>query len=163
VSRAFRRLVAAAAGLAVVLLLAAPARAQITFPSAAPISAGNVIVRTQPTAIEESQGVQSLYDENIVLYGASPDLAFILENKSIVSNSATIVTNGKTAALTATGFGDTVLDTRYNLYEADGIGSTFRIAPYIGIDLPTGMDNTNAFMPRELQPASAAWGARARR
>uniref|UniRef100_A0A8J4M668 Uncharacterized protein n=1 Tax=Acidicaldus sp. TaxID=1872105 RepID=A0A8J4M668_9PROT len=159
-SRAFRRLAAAAAGLAVVLLLVAPARAQITFPSAAPISAGNVIVRTQPTATEESQGVQSLYDENIVLYGASPDLAFILENKSIVSNSANIVTNGKTAALTATGFGDTVLDTRYNLYEADGIGSTFRIAPYIGIDLPTGMDNTNAFMPRELQPASAAWGTR---
>ena len=157
---AVRRLAAAAAGLFVALLLAAPARAQITFPSAAPISAGNIIVRTQPTVTDESGGVQSLYDENVVLYGASPDLAFILENKSIVSNSANIVTNGKTAALTATGFGDTVLDTRYNLYELDDIGSTFRVAPYFGIDLPTGMDNTNAFMPRELQPASAAWGTR---
>ena len=159
-SRAFRRLAAAAACLVVALLLATPARAQITFPSAAPISAGNIIVRTQPTMTNGSGGVQSLYDENIVLYGASPDLAFILENQSIVSNSANIVTNGKTAALTATGFGDTVLDTRYNLYEVDGIGSTFRIAPYFGIDLPTGMDNANAFMPRELQPASAAWGTR---
>lgn len=154
------RLAGFALAFLIVFLLAAPARAQITFPSAAPISAGNVIVRTQPTMTQGSGGTQSFYDENVVLYGASPDLAFILENKSIVSNSANIVTNGKTAALTATGFGDTVLDTRYNLYEVDGIGSTFRVAPYIGVDLPTGMDNANATMPRELQPASAAWGTR---
>ncbi len=144
-----------------VLMLATPARAQITFPSAAPISAGNVIVRTQPTATEGSGGVQSLYDENVVLYGASPDLTFILENKSIVSNSADLFARGRVQELNAIGFGDTVLDTRYVVYEQDGIGSTFRIAPYLGIDIPTGMQNTNDLVPRDLQPASGDWGARA--
>ncbi len=158
--RAVPKLFACALGFLLALSLVAPARAQITFPSAAPISAGNVIVRTQPTVTEYSGGLQSFYDENVVLYGASPDLAFILENKSIVSNSGNIVSNGKAAAFTATGFGDTVLDTRYNLYEADGVGSTFRIAPYIGIDIPTGMDNANAMVPRTLQPASGEWGTR---
>jgi len=155
-----RRFAALAAGLMLALLFTLPARAQITFPSAAPISAGNLIVRTQPTVTEYSGGLQSFYDENILLYGASPDLAFILENKSIVSNSGNIVSNGKAAAFTATGFGDTVLDTRYNLYETDGVGSTFRIAPYIGIDIPTGMDNVNNAVPRTLQPASGEWGTR---
>jgi hypothetical protein len=159
-NRLANRLATVAAGLMIALLFALPARAQITFPSAAPISAGNLIVRTQPTVTEYSGGLQSFYDENILLYGASPDLAFILESKSIVSNSGNIVSNGKAAAFTATGFGDTVLDTRYNLYETDGVGSTFRIAPYIGIDIPTGMDNVNNAVPRTLQPASGEWGTR---
>ncbi|MGC8525257.1 MAG: transporter [Acidibrevibacterium sp.] len=144
----------------VILACAAPARAQITFPSASPISAGNIVIRAQPTATEESGGVQSLYGEGVVLYGASPDLTFILENKSIVSNSAELFAHGQMQEMNATGFGDTVLDTRYIVYENDGVGSTFRIAPYFGIDIPTGMQNTNAFVPRELQPASGDWGTR---
>jgi len=117
-NRLTNRLATVTAGLMIALLFALPARAQITFPSASPISAGNLIVRTQPTVTEYSGGLQSFYDENILLYGASPDLAFILENKSIVSNSGNIVSNGKAAAFTATGFGDTVLDTRYNRFFA---------------------------------------------
>ncbi len=146
--------------LLLVMALAVPARAQITFPSASPISAGNVVIRTQPTATEGSGGTQSLFDENVILYGATPDLTFILENKSIVSNSADLFARGRMADLNATGFGDTVLDTRYVIYEQDGVGSTFRIAPYFGIDMPTGMQNTNGLVPRQLQPASGDWGTR---
>jgi hypothetical protein len=149
--------------LAVFLLLALlvrPAQAQITFPSAGPVSAGNLIVRPEIGYTNETGGVQNIYEENVVLYGASPDLAFILENKALVANSANMVTSGRNSQQWAVGFGDTVIDTRYNLYELDGIGSTFRIAPYIGIDIPTGMDNTNDQLPRPLQPASGEWGTR---
>jgi len=102
----FRRFAALAAGLMLALLFTLPARAQITFPSASPISAGNLIVHTQPTVTEYSGGLQSFYDENILLNDASPDLAFIFENKSIVSNSGNIISNGKAAAFTAIGFGE---------------------------------------------------------
>lgn len=149
--------------LAVLVFLGAslrPAAAQITFPSAAPVSAGNVTVRPEIGYTNETGGVQNIYEENVVLYGASPDLAFILENKSLVANSGNVFVNGKQSQQWAVGFDDTVIDTRYNLYELDGVGFTFRIAPYLGIDVPTGMDNTNDALPRPLQPASGEWGTR---
>ena len=159
--RAARPVLAALAAWAgALLLLAAPARAQLTFPSAGPVSAGNLIVRTQPTIVDGTGGFQSLYDRNVLLYGASPDLTFILQNNSIVSNSAAVTSGGRTQHLTATGFGDTLFQTRYTIFGVDGIGSTFRVAPVIGIDVPTGMDDANPLMPRGLQPGTGAWGTR---
>ncbi len=154
------RWVLGALALVVMLACAIPARAQITFPSASPISAGNVIVRVQPTMTQGSGGAQSIFDENVVFYGATPNLAFILENQSVIANSTNLLTGGRKQEASAIGFGDTVLDTRYTIYGVDGVGSTFRIAPYFGIDIPTGMQNANAFMPRDMQPGSGDWGTR---
>lgn len=147
---------------ATALMVAVPADAQVTFPSAAPVSAGNVVVRLLPSVAEMSAGGQSLVDQNVLLYGASPYLTFILKNNSFVSNSADSPgTSGRTQTLYATGFGDSQFEARYMVYEQNGIGSTMRIAPYVGVFLPTGMQNADAGMPRYLQPALGEWGGRA--
>ncbi len=156
----FRRPAPALFAGATALLLAAPAWAQLTFPGASPISAGNVIVRTQPEYTQGSDGVSSALDRNVVIYGASPDLAVIVQNTSLVANSANIVTDGQSHRATAAGFGDTLLETRYTVFQQDGIGSTFRIAPYIGFSLPTGADNANPELSRAGQPGTGAWAAR---
>lgn len=145
---------------AAAMLPAAPARAQLTFPSAGPVSAGNLFIRTEPAVTQGSGGFQSLSDLNVMVYGASRDLAFILENSSLVSNSANVASGGTTQRRTATGFGDTLLYTRYTVLQRDDVGSTFRVAPLIGVNIPTGADNANPSMPRGLQPGTGVWGAR---
>ena len=142
--------------LGAITLVAAPARAQLTFPGAAPISAGNVVVRTQPEVTDAGGGFRSLSDRNVLIYGASPDLAFVVQNNSIVSNSAEV--GGR--RITATGFGDTLFQTRYTIFQQDGIGSTIRVAPIIGIDIPTGMTDANSALSRGAQPGTGAWGTR---
>lgn len=158
-----RWLPAFGAWLVLCLLLAVmrPASAQLTFPGASPISAGNVVVRTQPELTDSTDGVRSILDKNIAIYGASPDVAFILQNTSFIANSADVTTpGGHTYQATAAGLGDTLLEARYTVYQVDGIGSTFRIAPYIGVSMPTGMDNVNADIGRAAQPGSGTWGSR---
>ena len=143
------------------LLCARPARAQLTFPGASPISAGNVIVRTQPEYVDYTHGASSAFDKNVLIYGASPDLAFIVQNTTLIGNSAEVPAGlGQTQKDTAFGLGDTLLEGRYTIFRQDGIGSTFRVAPYIGVSIPTGMDNANAALPRGAQPGTGAWASR---
>lgn len=159
--RRHQRTLIGVVSLGALLAFAAPARAQLTFPGASPISSGNVIVRTQPELSNSTDGVRSILDKNIVIYGASPDLAFILQSTSFVANSADVTTPaGRTYQATAAGLGDTLLEGRYTVYQVDGVGSTFRIAPYIGVSMPTGMDNVNSDIGRAGQPGSGAWGSR---
>lgn len=145
---------------AATLAFAIPAHAQITFPAASPISAGNIIAREQPSVAESTQGTQNFTAETVVLYGASYNLAFITENASYVANWTNVVSGGKTTRLYASGLGDTLEEARYTIFQRDDIGSTFRIAPLIGVSIPTGMDNVNSQAPRDFQPGTGAWGGR---
>jgi len=142
-------------------LAASPARAQLTFPGASPVSAGNIVLREQPVLTSESGGFQGFNGQTIVLYGASPNLALITEGDLIASNMANVVSNGKTVRLAATGIGDTIQEARYTVLQIDGIGSTIRLAPLVGVTVPTGMDNANGQLPRDVQPGTGNWGARA--
>ncbi len=120
-----------------------------------------MIIRTQPELIDSTNGVHSILDKNIAIYGASPDLAFILQSTSFIANSANVVgPGGRSFQATAAGLGDTLLEARYTVYQVDGVGSTFRIAPYIGVSMPTGMDNVNSDIGRAGQPGSGTWGSR---
>ncbi len=155
-----RRVEAAIATLwGLMALHVAPVSAQMSFPGAAPISAGNVTVYFKPQ-FTDTEGVSSAIDRNVLIYGASPDLAFILQNNTLVSNSATVAGKGGAQQVTANGFGDTLLEGRYTVYRQDGPGSTFRIAPYVGVVIPTGADNVNSLMPRAGQPGTGAWATR---
>ena len=151
---------AAAAALLLLALAAGPARAQLTFPGASPVSSGNVIVRTQPEITSGTGGLFGIADKNVVIYGASPNLALILQNNTLVDTSVPETINGQRQRVSAVGLGDTLLQARYTVYQQDGIGSTLRVAPYVGLVMPTGMDNANAEMSRAAQPGSGTWGTR---
>lgn len=137
-----------------------PARAQLTFPGASPLSAGNLTVLEQPTLTDETN-VQRIVGQSILLYGASPNLALITESNLFVSTMASVVSGGKTVRLAANGIGDTTQDVRYTVYQLDGTASTFRLAPLVGMTIPTGMDNVNPQMPRSGQPGMGNFGGRA--
>lgn len=143
-----------------VLVASAPARAQLTFPGASPLSAGNLTILEQPTLTDESN-IQRIVGQSVLLYGASPNLALITESNLFVNTMANVVSGGKTVRLMASGIGDTTQEARYTIYQLDGIASTFRLAPLVGVTIPTGMDDANPQMPRSGQPGMGDFGGRA--
>lgn len=161
--RAFAQSLRLAAFVILLLITArpAPALAQLTFPGASPISAGNLIVMAQPSMVQETGGVQSSIGQAVLVYGASSNLALITESNLLVWNMANAVSSGKTVRLSALGTGDTVQEFRYTVFQRDGIGSTLRVAPMVGITFPTGMDNVNSQLPHDEQPATGNWAVRA--
>ena len=152
------------AGLAIALVLmlatAAPALAQLTFPGASPISAGNLIVMAQPTLMQQTD-FQSAVAQGVLVYGASSRLALITESNLLVWNLTEATGGGKSVRLSAVGTGDTLQQARYTVFQLDGIGSTLRVAPMIGVTVPTGMDSVNPQLPHDVQPATGNWGTRA--
>lgn len=153
-------LIRAAAALVLLALAAAPARAQLTFPGASPVSSGNVIIRTQPEVTGGTNSFSGLFDKNVLIYGASPSVALIVQSNTFASTTLPVNVDGNRQRASAAGFGDTLIEARYTVYQQDGVGSTFRIAPYIGFSVPTGMDAANQQLPRGAQPGTGAWASR---
>ncbi len=154
------RIIRSAGFLIVLLLMSSRVSAQITFPGASPVSAGNLIMLLKPETLDYSRGASNTVDKNVLIYGASPNLAIILQGNSFVSNTATITEGGRSRRVIADGLGDTLVQARYTIFQQDGPGSTFRIAPYVGVVLPTGMDSANNLMPRGGQPGTGAFATR---
>ena len=58
------------------------------------------------------------------------------------------------------GIGDARVFARYTIYQKDAPGQTFRIAPFAGLELPTGDNNERdalGRLPRPLQSGSGSW------
>lgn len=146
--------------LCIFLALAIPARAQVTFPGAEPIAGGQVAVRLQPMLTESTMGGQSYDGRTILQFGATPLLFLQAETGLPNSNSINDPATGGSRSQTATGIGDTTLVARYTVYHQDGIGTSFRIAPLVGVTTPTGMDDANGQAARALQPGTGNWGTR---
>ncbi len=154
------------AGAAALLLLGGetichPARAQLTFPGASPISAGNVVLMENPTLSTAGGGYQNLATQGVLVYGITSQLALITQTYQPVWTATDATAGGKTVRLTAVGAGDTIQEARYTVYQLDGIGSTLRVAPLIGLAIPTGMDDSNPAIRRSEQPGTGNWGGRA--
>jgi hypothetical protein len=147
------------AGILVWLLLS-PAYGQITFPAATPISAGNFIVREQPFIASGGQGYQAYENQIVVVYGLTPNIAFVLDSDTYVYQSAHVQSAGQTLTRSAMGFGDTEFVFRYTIMQEDDIGSTLRVAPILGVEIPTWMDDQSdryGRVPPILQPGWGAW------
>lgn len=141
-------------------LCPAPARAQATFPSAAPVSAGTISTRIQAGYADQTEGKSRTYDEEVILYGLSPDVALIFEIYPYVTTESLTRRGGPAHEVEAAGWGDMMIDVRPTVYEWDTVGATFRIAPYLGLGLPTGVDDANPLLSRRNQPGSGEWAAR---
>lgn len=139
--------------------LAAP----LTFPAAAPISAGDIFLRTQPGYLAGTQGLRQFGAEAVAAYGLSHDWAFVVENFPLQYKQQRYSLLGGRHNRDTFGPSDTDVLARYTFWEQDGIGSTNRLALLGGALVPSGPSlNTDAYglIPRTLQPATGAWGTK---
>ena len=156
-------------GVTIVFGLAATGKADagpITFLTALPVAKSQAVVRGQylfirasgdPTPADQDLTVNALpfavavgVTSKLALFGVVP----------VVNKSVDVTTPVGRRTLKSTGLGDIVAFARYTVMAVDLTESTFRIAPFGGVKLPTGSDDASGplgVFPRPLQQGSGSW------
>lgn len=136
--------------------------APITFNTALPVSQEEIIFRELVTVGKASDDAGGLGRDmtvvttnSVVAYGVTPDLAlFGILPVTFRELETPAGTRG------ADGIGDARLVARYTIYKKNAVGKTTRIAPFIGLKVPTG-DNErtddSGLLPAPLQPGTGSW------
>ena len=115
---------------------------------ALPVRKGGFVFRSQvkwlratddPTSLNREVNVVAI--PNVLVYGATPDLALFTIFPYIFRNVELTDPSGKRTDKNDNGIGDLNLIARYTVYSRDYPSGTFRIAPLVGVKLPTGDDD----------------------
>jgi len=138
-----------------------------TFNTALPVAKGEFVFREQflyrkadedPSAA--NRDLEVLGGISVLGYGATGDLA-LFGAVPFLDKSLDLTTSGGARVNRDTsGLGDIRLFGRYTAFRADAKGRTFRIAPFAGVELPTGDDDdTDSLgkLPATLQLGSGSW------
>jgi hypothetical protein len=140
--------------------------APITFNTALPVASQEGILRGQyvlvratgdPTPLGRSITVQAT--PVALAYGVTPRLA-LFGIVPYIDKSLELNTPAGRIERSASGIGDLLFLGRYTAYALDRLGSTIRLAPFVGLKLPTGKDDVSdglGRLPRPLQPGSGSW------
>jgi hypothetical protein len=140
----------------------------ITFSTALPVAEGQGVLRLQmigarasgdPTALDRELRVNALgvvfaygVTSKWTLFAAVPVLNLRLD---LNPPSGRVVRN-------ASGVGDLRLLARYTVFQRDEPGKTLRLAPFVGLEAPTGADDRGddlGLLPPPVQPGSGSWDA----
>lgn len=138
-----------------------------TFNTALPVATGSLVLREQFLTIKASDD-SSAADRNLVVfggvsvlgYGVSSDLALFGVLPYLDKQLDLTMPGGQRVTRSARGIGDAQVFARYTMLQKDRRGSTFRVAPFIGVKLPTGNDDDSdglGRLPQPLQPGSGSW------
>lgn len=142
------------------------AAAPITFNTALPVAAGEFVFREQfvrdqsghdPSALARDR--QAMSAVSVLGYGITSDLA-VFGVVPYVNKRLKLTTNGVRQTRSADGLGDLRLFSRYTMFQDDAPGRTFRVAPFAGLEFPTGDDNesdASGRLPASVQPGSGSW------
>lgn len=93
-------------------------------------------------------------------YGVSSDLALFGVLPYLDKELDLTMPGGQRIARGARGIGDAQFFARYTMFQKDGRGSSFRVAPFVGIKLPTGDGDVSdglGRLPQPLQLGSGSW------
>lgn len=163
-----RRLALGAAALAGSVAAAGQAgAAPQTFNTALPVAEGEFVFREQffytkagddPSSADRN--LEVLGSVSVLGYGATSDLAVFGVLPYVDKRLELTDTSDQRIAHSTRGLGDARLFGRYTVLRDDALGRTFRIAPFAGLELPTGKeDERNAFgrLPGDLQRGSGSW------
>jgi len=136
--------------------------APITFNTALPISAGMFVYRSQgvfkkisddPSGMGKDMEVKALV--NILGYGVTGDLAIF----TVIPYLNKKLTTAAGVKRQTEGLGDISIFSRYTIYKKNRLGQTMRIAPFFGLQLPTGEDQTHdslGIIPNTVQLGSGS-------
>ncbi|MGH9380202.1 MAG: transporter [Thermoanaerobaculia bacterium] len=149
------------------VLAAAPvAAAPITFNTALPVTQGEWILRTQimefrfesdSTGLDRDLSVEAV--PLVGVYGLTPKLTLfaispLLDKELVVNTPVGRRSRGDS------GLGDVTLMARYTAWQRDAHGRTSRLAPFVGVEAPTGRDDAGDALgplPPTLQLGSGSW------
>ncbi len=138
-----------------------------TFNTALPVGEGQFVWREQflyremgddPTAADGD--VTVLGGISVLGFGVTSDLA-VFGVVPVLDKELELTTpGGARVTRDTTGIADARLFARYTVYKNDAPGRTFRIAPFFGVEAPTGDDNDRdrfGRLPAPLQLGSGSW------
>jgi len=132
--------------------------APVTFNTALPVSRGEPIIRLQYIYNRASGGGAEMTVNaavGVLAYGVTPRLALFgivpYANKRLETPGGSRENSG---------FGDARLFARYTVLQQNAPGKTLRLAPFIGIEAPTGKSRQSdaaGLLPPPLQLGSGSW------
>lgn len=140
--------------------------APITFNTALPVGKGEFILREQAVTTRSTDDPSSMNRDlrvlaipSVLAYGMTRDLTLFgivpyLDKTMDLNTTSGRVQRGDS------GLGDVTFLSRYTLYADDRLGQTRRLAPFVGLKLPTGDDDeTDSLgrLPQTLQLGSGSW------
>ncbi len=133
-----------------------------TFNSALPVAEGNLVVRQQflfLRAGDDTGGADRDLEVfgavSVIGYGIGSDLALFGMLPYLDKQLDFTTPGGERISRGARGRGDAQVFARYTVLQKDGRGQSFRVAPFLGIELPTGDDHRGDArepLPHPLQP-----------
>ncbi len=150
----------------VVLVLVANVRAvqaaPITTNTALPVGENEVIVREQVVwtrASRDPAGLGRKFDAvagvSVLGFGLTSDLAIFAVLPTVYKQLKT-----PSARRSVSGVGDMRVFARYVIFQQDQLGQTLRIAPFAGVEMPTGRHrekDTFGLLPTGVQLGSGSW------
>lgn len=146
--------------------LTAPAgAAPVTFNTALPVAAGQFVVRslwgygrsgTDPSGLDRNRREDGLV--HAIGYGIDAGWTIF----GVLPYRRLRLASAQGAPRRAQGWGDAQVFLRYSAWRRDARGRTLRLAPFAGLELPTGRSGvTDALgrLPAPVQPGSGAYDA----
>lgn len=138
-----------------------------TFNTALPVGRGDFVFREQFLYIKASddpspadRNLKVLGSISVLGYGATSDLALFGVLPYLDKELDLTTPGGQRMTRSTNGIGDVLLFARYTVFQKDLPGRNFRIAPFLGLKLPTGDDDDrDSFgrLPQPLQLGSGSW------
>lgn len=138
-----------------------------TFNTALPVGRGDFVFREQFLYIKASddpspadRNLEVLGSISVLGYGATSDLALFGVLPYLDKELDLTTPGGQRMTRSTNGIGDASLFARYTVFQKDLPGRNFRIAPFLGLKLPTGDEgDRDSFgrLPQPLQLGSGSW------
>ena len=137
-----------------------------SFNTALPVAQGEFVFRGQfvldqsgddPSGADRDRTAWALV--SVLGYGVTPGLA-LFGVVPYVDKNLELTQGGARRERSASGLGDISLFGRYTVFRQDWPGRTLRIAPFAGLELPTGEDDESdglGRLPPSVQPGSGSW------
>ncbi len=140
--------------------------APVTFNTALPVSKGEGVVRVQAKYLSATDDPGPMSRELTVkalpivgVWGVTPRWTLFGIVPLLDKTMELDMPSGRSKR-NVKGLGDITTMVRYAAYSKDQLGSTVRIAPFAGIEMPTGTDDEQdrfGRLPGSLQLGSGAW------
>ena len=149
------------------LSMATATAAPITFNTALPVAKGEFVNREQlvlTRSRRDSSGMERKVKGNalvsVLAYGINGKLTLFSVLPYMDKKLSFPVPDAGFVSRSSRGIGDTSIFLRYTLHQNDRQGSTFRLAAFGGVKIPTGSDTEKDVLgplPIPLQSGSGSW------